>query len=270
MDTTRLYRLAGWAIGKLDRASAVRIKEAIHITGQLDYPRGDIRMALDNVVQIARLGACTKEPETVAWIEANVRPGDVFFDVGANVGAYSFVADAVARGKASIFAFEPSYSTFAALVANVQLNGASDRIRTLQIALADETKLEVFHYSSTNAGAAMHGLGDAIDEDGKPFQPAYQQTLLAFRLDELRAQFGIPIPNHMKIDVDGSELKVVAGARQTLSNPALRSLLIEIDERKDAHRELAKAIEGHGLALVSKNPRRGAGLFNYVFERRHQ
>lgn len=269
MDTTRLYRWAGRAIGKLDRTRAVMIKEAITVTGKLDYPRGDIHMALDNAVQIARLGACRKEPETVAWIEANVRPGDVFFDVGANVGAYSFVADAVAGGKASIFAFEPSYSTFAALVANVQLNRASNRIRTLQVALSHETKLETFHYSSTNAGAALHGLGEPIDEEGKLFQPAYEQAVLAFRLDDLRKQFGIPVPTHMKVDVDGSELKVVAGAAETLAHSSLRTLLIEIDERKDAHRELATAIGGYGLSLVSKNPRHGAGLFNYIFER-HQ
>src|SRR5688572_26330757 len=122
MDETRLYKLAGWAIGKLKPARAVGIKESIQITGQLDYPHKKIHMALDNAVQIARLGACRKEPETVAWIESNMRPGDVFFDVGANVGAYAFVADTVAGGNCDIYAFEPSYSTFAALVANVRLN----------------------------------------------------------------------------------------------------------------------------------------------------
>jgi FkbM family methyltransferase len=264
----RLYQLCGWAIGKLKPDRAVRIKESISVTGRLDYPHGDIRMAIDNAVQLARLGACRKEPETVAWIEERVRPGDVFFDVGANVGAYSFVADSVARGQCSIFAFEPSYSTFAALVANVQLNRASERIRTLQLALSNETKLETFNYSSTNAGAAMHGLGQPIDENGKPFAPAYVQTILAFRMDDLVSQFAISVPNHIKVDVDGAELLVVQGARATLANPQLRSMLIEIDDRKDTHSEIVREIETHGLRLVSKNPRHGPGLFNYIFERR--
>jgi FkbM family methyltransferase len=270
MDETRLYKLAGWAIGKLKPARAVRLKESIQVTGRLDYPHKDILMALDSAMQIARLGACRKEPETVRWIEANMRPGDVFFDVGANVGAYSFVADTVAGGRCAVYAFEPSYSTFAALVANVQLNRCSDRIRTLQIALSNETKLETFNYSSTTAGAAMHGLGRAINEDGDAFEPAYQQAVLAFRMDDLRAQFGIPVPNHIKVDVDGAELLVVDGAQHTLAERALRSMLIEIDHRKETHVDIVRAIEARGLSLVSKNPRNGPGLFNYVFERRSQ
>lgn len=269
MDETRLYRLCGWAIGKLKPERAVGIKESILVTGRLDYPGKSIHMALDNATQISRLNACRKEPETVAWIEANMRPGDVFFDVGANVGAYSFVADTVAAGRGDVYAFEPSYSTFAALVANVQLNRCGDRVRTLQVALSNVTKLETFNYSSTTAGAAMHGLGLPINEDGLRFEPAHRQLVLAFRMDDLRAQFGIPVPNHIKIDVDGAELLVVEGARDTLGNPALRSLLIEIDHRKDTHTDIVRAIEAHGLQLVSKNPRNGPGLFNYVFERRH-
>jgi FkbM family methyltransferase len=264
----RFYQLCGWAIGKLKPVRAVRIKESISVTGRLDYPHKDIQMSLDTSSQISRLGACRKEPETVAWIEANVRAGDVFFDVGANVGAYSFVADTVARGECQVFAFEPSYSTFAALVANVQLNGCGDRIRTLQIALSDETKLETFNYSSTRAGAAMHGLKYAIDEEGKPFQPEYRQAVLAFRMDDLLGQFAIPVPDHIKVDVDGAELLVVRGARATLGNPKLRTMLIEIDDRKENHTEIVREIEAQGLRLVSKNPRHGAGLFNYVFERR--
>jgi FkbM family methyltransferase len=267
VDETRFLELCGRAIGKLRPDRAARIKENIHVTGHLDYPRKRIAMTVDNVLQIARLRACKKEPETVAWIETYMRPGDVFFDIGANVGAYSFVADSVAQGKGVIFAFEPSYATFNALVANVQLNQCGDRIRTLQIALSSETKLETFNYSSTTAGAAMHGLGHAIDEEGRPFTPAYSQTVIAYRMDDLIAQFGIPFPNHIKIDVDGSEKAVIDGAAATLANHALRSLLIEIDERKAAHGEIVRVIQERGLRFVSKNPRNGPGLFNFVFER---
>jgi FkbM family methyltransferase len=269
MDESRLYRLAGWAIGKLGPERAVGIKQSILVTGRLDYPGKHIQMALDHATQIPRLNACRKEPETVAWLESNMRAGDVFFDIGANVGAYSFVADTVAAGQCTIFSFEPSYSTFAALVANVQLNGCGDRIRTLQVALSNETKLETFNYSSTTAGAAMHAVGLPIDEEGRPFVPAYRQAVLAYRLDDLRTQFSLPVPNHIKVDVDGAELRVVGGAPKTLSDPALRSMLIEIDERKEFGAELVRAIESHGLQLVSKNQRNGPGLFNYVFARRY-
>jgi len=264
----RILSWCGQSIGKLNPNRALRIKESILVTGRLDYPRQGIQMSLDTLTQVARLGACKKEPETIAWLERCMRPGDVFFDVGANVGAYSLVADSIAGGQSQIYAFEPSYSTFAALVENVRLNHSGDRIHPLQIALADATKLESFHYSSTVPGAAMHSSGLPANDDERPFCPVYDQAVLAFRLDDLITRFELPVPTHLKIDVDGAEWRVIQGAAATLARPELRSLLVEIEQHKQSAREIPRVVESHGFELVSKNERQLRGCFNYIFERR--
>lgn len=255
-------------IGLLPTPHAVSIKERIKLTGKIDYPRRDIYMSLDSSVQLYRLRACKKEPETVEWIETYMRPGDVLYDVGANVGAYSFVAYAVTGGDCKVYAFEPSFTTFAALSQNVLLNGCQKKIIPLPVALAHETKLLAFNYSSITPGAALHELGEFTDEKGQPFQPAFTQPILSYRLDDLVRQFALQPPNHIKLDVDGAELSVLYGAKDTLTQTNLHSLLVEVDEERYPGGEIPSFLVDKGFLVKSKHPRaRAATLFNYIFER---
>ena len=57
------------------------------------------------------------EPETISWIDAEIEPGDVVWDVGANIGLYACYA---AKAGARVLAFEPSGLNFGLLVAHVE------------------------------------------------------------------------------------------------------------------------------------------------------
>ena len=120
-------------------AFKIALKEKINVVGRLDYQKAEILMDLSSYKQIRRLRASKKEPETVEWIEENIKPGEIFYDIGANVGAYSFVAWAHTGKKCKVYSFEPSFSTFAALSQNVFLNSASEEIIALQISLSYKT-----------------------------------------------------------------------------------------------------------------------------------
>ena len=256
-------------VGSLNTSQAVAVKESLRLTGQLDYPHAEIKMVLDSSMQFYRLAACSKEPETVEWIETHVRPGDVFYDIGANVGAYSLVAHAVAGGDCTVYAFEPSYSTFAALSENVRLNHCDGKIVPLHVALSAETKVFTFNYSLVVPGAASHGLDQPIGEDLKPFVPSFTQPILSYKLDELIEQFSLLTPNHIKLDVDGSELDVLKGAEKTLSGTGLKSILVEIDEAQQRGEMIRANLERKGFEVKTRHQRRGsASLANYIFERR--
>jgi FkbM family methyltransferase len=254
-------------LSQLPPQQLVSIKENITVKGKLDYSREDIWMNLDSLQQVYRLGACKKEPETVEWIETHVKPGEVFYDIGANVGAYSFIAQSVAGGNCTVYAFEPSFSTFAELNLNILLNNFSEKIIPLYVALSNETGLLKFNYSSTTPGTALHSIGEAIGEDGKQFQPAFVQPILSYRLDELIKQFALRLPNHIKLDVDGAEFSVLQGADETLLNAGIRSILVEINEKIFTYEEIPRYLESKGFRIKSKHPRLGPDLFNYIFER---
>ena len=73
------------------------------------------------------------------------------------------------------------------------------------------------------------------------------QGCIAYTIDELVEKGAIPVPNHIKIDVDGFEPKVTAGARKTLANPAVRSVLIETNQNLADHMEMVRELNSMGL-----------------------
>jgi hypothetical protein len=70
---------------------------------------------------------------------------------------------------------------------------------------------------------------------------------MMFRLDDLVDRFGLPLPNHIKLDVDGGELAVLDGASRTLASPTLRSVLVEVSSALSG--AVTDVLDRHGLAL---------------------
>jgi len=211
--------------------------------GRLDYEDAEIMLGVPSKSAQARLRGCAKEPWTVQWIEGWIQPGEVLYDIGANVGAYSLVAALAPAVRARVVAVEPGYPTFAALSDNVVRNGAQDRVTALPVALGRSTTLETLHLRTLDPGAALHMLGGHQGPSGA----AYRQPVMTFRLDDLVERFGLPGPAHVKLDVDGTELDVLAGAERTLSDPGLRTVLAELDE--EGAGQLEGVLAGHGLHL---------------------
>ncbi len=92
-------------------------------------------------------------------------------------------------------------------------------------------------------------------------------------LDDLVAQFGVPVPNHIKIDVDGIESEILAGAAATLKDPALRSILVELSRNNKDDSEAIDRVLAAGFKLwnVQEKPRNAfvnyAEHANYIFVR---
>jgi FkbM family methyltransferase len=214
---------------------------------RLDYPHADIYLRVTSRTERNRLGACAKEPFTIDWIESAMRAGDVFYDIGANVGAYSLVAAKKPGGGARVFAFDPSYANLASLCANILTNDAVDQITPVPVALSNASELTVFNLRTLEPGGARHTLGDAPSKEGPTLYP---QPAMTFRLDDLVERFRLPPPNHIKLDVDGGELAVLEGASKTLALPGLRSMLIEVSTSMS--NEVTQALEPLGLRLEAR------------------
>lgn len=238
-----------------------RLKHELRPTGVLDYGRARIRMGVTSPMELYRLRSCAKEPETIAWLETNLRSGDVFYDIGANVGAYSLVADVIAGGGATIVAIEPSFATFAQLNQNVFLNHASSRITPLCVAVSSGTGTGIFQYSDLSSGAAMHSLDT-------PETTSSSQRVLTVRMDDLVERFGLPPPTLLKVDVDGAEIAALLGADGVLGRRTLRSILIELDESRPETVDLLRRFETHGFVEISRHRRHESPYHNHIFVRR--
>lgn len=192
----------------------------------------------------------------------------MFFDIGANVGAYSLVAAKFLQGRVKCYSFEPGFSSYKQLCKNVYVNNCQSCITPMPIALSDETMLSKFNYSSLMEGDASHAFGESIDYLGNPFQPIFKQTMLGFKIDELVKH--LEIPNFIKIDIDGIELKVLRGADNTLSNPLVKSILVEVVEGMSGTKEIVDYLNEKGFKVESKN-KYSYGISpssNYIFVRK--
>ncbi|MGY8962862.1 MAG: FkbM family methyltransferase [Rhodospirillales bacterium] len=206
----------------------------------------------------------TKEPETVKWIDGFER-GDVFVDVGANMGLYSLFA-AVHSG-ARVFSFEPESQNYALLNTNIRLNNAATSVTAWCCALANTRSVDRLYMTDLTAAGSCHAFGAEVDESLSPVKAAFAQGCLGYSLDELVISEAVPMPTHIKIDVDGFEHLVVRGAIDTFANPKLKSVLIEINPHINEHAELVCEMESLGfktdVGQVERSRRKEGGFKDY-------
>lgn len=213
----------------------------------------------------------TKEPDTIAWLNG-FTPGCTLYDIGANVGMYSVYAAAVRNVR--VLAFEPESQNFALLNRNIFANRLGPQVTAYPVALSDAAGLDLLHLSQFMPGGSCHNYGEELNADGKPFRPAFSQGCIAVTLDELVERHGFPAPDHVKIDVDGIEHKVIAGARRALASGRVQSVLVEINTNRDDHMGVVRAMEALGYrwspeqvaqAVRTEGAFKGTG--NYIFHR---
>jgi len=202
----------------------------------VDTPKGKLRFWCGSATAAKRsVGFMDHEPDTRDWVDTTIRPGDHVWDVGANIGAYTLYA--CLRDKVTVTAFEPVAGTFAILARNVAVNGLEARVAPLCMALSNADGLVPIYLASTEPGAAMHALSAPETVRGT-FEAEGRQTILAMRGDDIVARLGVPKPDHIKIDVDGHELRVLEGLEATLAS--VRTLWVEMVAAADASGENAR------------------------------
>ena len=185
----------------------------------------------------------TKEPETLEWLDESESDG-VFFDIGANVGLYSLYYAATKKGK--VYAFEPSAFNLSLLAKNIYENRLHDQIKIITNPLTQQNQFADFALSTIEEGGAMSAFGVDHDHDGKPINKSLIYQTLGLSLDFLIANNIIAErPSLIKIDVDGIEHLILAGAIETLKHPTCRSVLIEtnntfLGQEKSIHKILVE------------------------------
>ncbi|MCH8111389.1 MAG: FkbM family methyltransferase [Proteobacteria bacterium] len=238
--------------------------ESIRPAATLKYPGGEVLCYVPTTPVNWRVeGFFEHEPHTLEWI-AGFTAGDVFFDIGANVGLYSIWA-AKTRGV-KVMAFEPESQNFAVLNWNIVINDLKERVSGYCVAISDRMSVSHLHLSSFSAGQALHGFDepkttrDVFELDFHEFTPVHSQGSMAMSIDEL-VGLELPAPRYIKVDIDGLEDKVIAGAQDTLERRETASLLIEINQNLESHLSIVSYLEGLGYSVDDKE------AVNYIFRR---
>ena len=156
-------------------------------------------------------------------IKTYLRPGDTFWDIGANIGWFSLFASKIVGSRGKVFSFEPSPDVFSLLSANIR--GLSS-IRAIQCGVGN---------ADTVAAFAAHGVSnsssfvEAVTKiNCSPETPIRKVEVKIRKVDTLVKDIGA-VPRLAKIDVEGFELEVLKGAADLLSSGTDRpNLLVEI------------------------------------------
>lgn len=177
------------------------------------------------------------EPEELEIIRTHFRPGQVFCDIGANIGNHTLFAMKFLHAARAVL-FEPNPDAIAILRSNLQLNGIEDvcDLTHLGFGLSDATAEGL----SIDVPAENLGGGRMVEGSG---------TLQTRRGDDVLA--GTPV-DFLKIDVEGMELRVLAGLEQTIA-ARQPSMFIEVDETNAAG--FATWVQEHNYVVRAKHKR---------------
>jgi FkbM family methyltransferase len=194
-------------------SSSAAVGEAVIRNG----PARGLRIDATGTLFSFALGTC--DPDEQAFLVEQLRAGGVFYDLGANVGFFSLLAARLVGPTGHVVAFEPSPANAAQWRRNIAMNG-----------FANATLVEAAVSSEPGAGrldVATPARGEhrlVRDDDGA------REGLVAVRLvsvDGYRADAGLPMPDAIKVDVEGAEIDALRGAHATIRE-ARPAVLVEV------------------------------------------
>ena len=170
----------------------------------------------------ADLGSFAGEQQVLERLISIVKPGDVVYDIGANMGLYAVFLGQAAGPRGQVIAIEPEPHYCERLRSNAALNGLRN-IRVACLALGDRPgKLELL---PSEVGKAAPRLAEFTPDVGRGRAGSKVQVMEGERLVEIE---NLPLPRTVKIDVEGHEYAVLRGLRRTLSNPLCQIVCCEV------------------------------------------
>ena len=223
------------------RGFFVRVARALHLQGILEtlynrvmQPKGGISKASVRGIEaqfrvdqpgelriVEVIGSSRGGEHRLIELLFNVsQPGDTFYDIGASIGTHSIFLAKFLGNNGRVVAFEPEPQSYQRFLANIALNQLTN-IKVLPLALGNE-----------------ESIGTLKDEEGLgtyTLLPSLKEIkaggIKIVRGDQLRQNLNLPIPQVVKIDVEGFEFSVLQGLRLTLSDLGCRVVCYEYHKK---------------------------------------
>ncbi|MBP6682352.1 MAG: FkbM family methyltransferase [Halioglobus sp.] len=174
-----------------------------------------VHAVADVHVSAAIAGEGIWEPQETRFLLDTLRPGDVFVDVGANIGYFSLLASRLVGESGAVLAFEPEAANFALLEANCRLNGCAN-IRCFQAALGEENASGTLYLNELNRGD--HSLyPEQTGRTGQDISIVNGSRLIGA---------SYPRVDCIKIDTQGAECDVLAGLRELIAASAADLVMV--------------------------------------------
>ena len=166
-----------------------------------------IRFHINNPVEKFRLQKLGGEKDQLEGLLGLLREDDVFYDIGASVGAWSIPA-ALRAGKGTVVSFEPDPENMDRLKHNYELNGIAN-YQLLPVAVGDKAgELELFTAGAYAASPSLRPVNNI----------STSRKVKIETIDGLISEKKIPLPSVIKIDIEGAEMMALKGMSNLLAS----------------------------------------------------
>lgn len=158
-------------------------------------------------------------------VARHLKPGSVFYDIGANVGFFTAIAARLVGGGGLVYAFEPVPENARWIRLNAGLNRLGN-VRIVRKAVSESS-------GSAQLWLAAYSGGSALASAAKPPDAGKTLAVETVCIDDVVFSEWRAVPSVVKIDVEGAELNVLRGMSRTLRE--VRPVVVyEIDDEHHA------------------------------------
>ena len=189
------------------------------------------------------------EYEKRLLFEKTIIEGSIVFDIGAHVGFYTILASVLSGTCGRVFAFEPLPQNLLYLKKHLRLNHITN-VSIIEAAVSDCNGV-IFFKEGTSTSTGY------ISQQG-------QMKVKTVSLDSLISRGEIPVPSHIKIDVEGAEVLVLSGAKSILAkyNPIIFLATHGFDKRQQC-RQLLNSLGYKLQAIGGKSAKQSNEIIAY-------
>jgi FkbM family methyltransferase len=183
-------------------------------------------------------GCLADEEATTRCLQRHLAPGDLFLDIGANLGFYTMLAATLTSGRGRVHAFEPHPVLLAHLRESCILNNFTDVVTVAPYAASGRDGETLTLHLPRNA----EHLGIASLYPHGYLEDGPSVSVPTITIDTHLAMDAAPGDCVVKVDVEGAELDVLKGMTQLLSTARVKLLIVEISPSS------VQFVEGHPVA----------------------
>jgi FkbM family methyltransferase len=215
-----------------------RTTHRLVIKRQLPSPFAKVRLFTSSEGGLRYLRPSLKrvDPTLLQLASEVVKPGHTVWDIGANLGLFSFAAAALAGPSGHVLAIEPDATLVTLLRRSAAINPSCAPVEVLPVAVAASLTISRFHIALRNRST------NYLDGFGTTQTGGVRATDLVptTTLDWLATHF--PLPDVIKIDVEGAEVEVLAAATDALAKSPM--IICEVAESNASN--IADMLTSHG------------------------
>jgi FkbM family methyltransferase len=191
------------------------------------------------------------EQNEIEFIKKYLNEGDVFIDIGSNIGLFSLIGAKYVGKSGKVFSFEPAKRTYQRLIENIKLNNLQN-IFALNMAISNIKGIFKLNISDTKY--------DAWNSFGKPTAGEIKKTedVITTTIDDFVSEYKLNNISLIKIDVEGWEIPVLQGGKELFSSKHAPTLLVEFTDENAKNagyscKELYYILKDFGYTLYTYN-----------------